>query len=219
MPGEFVSVAMGVPFLRSARDVAMRWTWARRSDNFLTAQFGDLLDAVPQLRQHFGGVLAQQRGSGNLGREAGELDRAADRQVAAALLLLHFDYTAAGAQGRIVGNFLHGKHRRAGHLELAQDVDRLELGLVGQPLLDLCKDTEDVRLARADSGVGRIFHPFRLTDRLAGLRPVLFLDREIDVSVRVGFPALTLEYPARLPATAGVSAAGDRISELPVRIL
>jgi len=45
-------------------------------------------------------VLAQQRGSGNLGREAGELDRAADRKVAAALLLLHLDHGAAGAQGR-----------------------------------------------------------------------------------------------------------------------
>src|SRR5438876_5827435 len=107
MPGEFVSFAMGSPFLCRMREVAMRWTWARRSDNSLTAQFGDLFSAVTQLRQHFGGVLAQQRGSGNLGREAGELDRAADRQVAAALLLLHLDHGAAGAQGRIVGNFLH----------------------------------------------------------------------------------------------------------------
>jgi len=98
------------------------------------AQFGDLFCAITQLRQHFGGVLARQRGSGNLGREARELDRAADRKVAAAVLLLHLDHAAAGAQGRIVGNFLHGEHRRAGHLELAQDVDRLELGLVGQPL-------------------------------------------------------------------------------------
>src|SRR5712692_3599841 len=195
------------------------WTQPRRSDDFSTAQFGDLLLAVTQLRQHFVGVLAQQRGSGNLRREAGELDRAADRKVAAALLLLHLDHGAAGAQGRIVGNFLHGKHRRAWHLELAQHVDRLELGLVGQPRLDLCKDIEDVRLARAGGGVGRICRPFWLPDRLAGLRPVLLLDREVDVGVRVGFPALALEYPARLPAAACVSAAGDRIGELPVRIL
>src|SRR6266478_915224 len=201
------------------RNVAMPSTSARRSDDLFTAQFGDLFSAITQLRQHFGGVLAQQRGSGNRGREAGELDRAADRKVAAALLLLHLDHGAAGAQGRIVGNFLHGKHRRAGHLELAQDVDRLELGLVGQPLLDLCKDIEDVGLAGAGSGVYRIFRPFRLPDRLAGLRPVLFLDREIDVGVRVGVPALALEYPARLPAAAGVAAAGDRIAKLPIWIL
>src|SRR5437899_5241879 len=194
-------------------------TRAGRSDDVLTVQLGDLFSAVAELRQHFVGVLAQQRGSGDLGREAGELDRAADREVAAAPLLLHLDHAAAGAQGRIVGDLLHGKYRRARHLELAQDVDRLELRLVGQPLFDLRKDIEDVRLARASGGVCRILRPFRLTDRLAGLHPVLLLDREIDVDVRVALPALALEYPARLAATAGIAAAGNRIAELSVGIL
>ena len=76
-----------------------------------------------------------------------------------------------------------------------------------------------MRLARAGGGVCRIFRPFRLTDSLAGLRPVLLLDREVDVGVRVGFPALALEYPARLPAAACVSAAGDRIAKLSIWIL
>src|SRR5205085_8422039 len=96
---------------------------------------------------------------------------------------------------------------------------RLELGFVGQLLLDLCKDLEDVRLARLGSGVLRILRPFRLADRLAGPLPVLLLDREVDVGVRVGFPALALEDPAGLSAAACVAAARDSIGELPVRIL
>src|SRR2546427_5857457 len=194
-------------------------TRAGRSYDVLTVQFGDLFSAVAELRQHFVGVLAQQRGSGDLGREAGELDRAADREIAAAPLLLHLDHAAAGAQGRIVGDLLHGKHRRARHLELAQNIDGLDLRLVGQPLLDLRKDSEDVRLARAGGGVCGILRPFRLTDRLAGALPVLLLDREIDVSVRVGFPALALEYPARLPATAGIAAARNGVAKLSIGIL
>ena len=118
-----------------------------------------------------------------------------------------------------MGKLLHGKHRPTRHLELPQYVDRLELGLVGEPLLYVRKDIEEARLAGAGGGVRRIFRPFRLTDRLAGPFPILFLDREIDVGVRVGFPALALEDPARLPATAGVAAARDRIAKLPVRIL
>ena len=55
---------------------------------------------------------------------------------------------AARAQRRVVGDLLHRQHRRAGDVELAQDVDRLELGLVGEPLLDRREDLEDVRLAR-----------------------------------------------------------------------
>src|SRR5258708_11501847 len=133
--------------------------------------------------------------------------------------MLHLDDASAGAQERVVGKLLQGKHRPEWHLELAQDVDRLELGFVGEPFLDVCKDIEDVRLSGEGSGVCRIFRPFRLTDRLAGALPVLFLDREIDVGVRVSFPALALEYPARLPAAAGVAAARYRIAKRSVRIL
>ena len=76
-----------------------------------------------------------------------------------------------------------------------------------------------MRLARLGSGVFRILRPFRLADRLAGPFPVLLLDGEVDVGVRVGFPALALEDPSGLSAAACVSAARDSIGELPVRIL
>src|SRR6266478_5105795 len=122
MDGTFVSFAMGVSFLCSLQDVPMRLAQARRSDDLFAKQFSDLFFAVTQLRQHFGGVLAEQRGSGNLGREAGELHRAADRKVSAARLMLHVDYAAAGAQERIVGKLLHGKYRPAWHLELPQHI-------------------------------------------------------------------------------------------------
>src|SRR5215210_9183247 len=133
--------------------------------------------------------------------------------------MLHLDNASAGAQERIVGKVLHGKHRPAWHFELTQYVDRFELSFVGEPFLDVCKDVEDVWLAGVGRSVCRIFCPFRFADRLAGTLPVLFLDREIDVSVRVSFPALALEYPTRLPAAAGVASARDRIAKRSIRIL
>src|SRR5262245_60037382 len=48
---------------------------------------------------------------------------------------------------RVIGDFLHAQHGCGGHLVLAQDVDRLVFGLVGEPLLDLIEDFEDVRLS------------------------------------------------------------------------
>ncbi len=45
------------------------------------------------------------------------------------------------------------------------------------------------------------------------------LDREVDVGVRVGLPALALEHPARLPAAAGIAAARHHVAERAVRVL
>src|SRR5665647_463483 len=59
---------------------------------------GNLLLVVAELSQNFIGVFAQQRGSGNLGFEVGELDRAAHGPVATAFLMRHLDDRAAGAQ-------------------------------------------------------------------------------------------------------------------------
>src|SRR3984893_16426048 len=78
-----------------------------RSDDLVTVHPRDLFRAVAQLSQNLVGMLPQQRGAGNLRREAGELDRAADSQILAALLLLHLDDTATSTQGRIVFDFLH----------------------------------------------------------------------------------------------------------------
>src|SRR6266404_8986583 len=109
MDGTFVSFAMGVSFLCSLQDVPMRLAQARRSNDLFAKQFSDLFFAVTQLRQHFGGVLAEQRGSGNLGREARELHRAADCKVSAARLMLHLDYAAAGVQERFLDEPLPAK--------------------------------------------------------------------------------------------------------------
>jgi len=80
---------------------------------------------------------------------------------------------AAGAQERIVGKlFMDSTARR--HLELAAEYGSpSNFGLVGQPFLDPLQRCRDVRLPRMGSGVRRILRPFRPTDRLAGLRPVL----------------------------------------------
>src|SRR5258705_12050343 len=58
-------------------DVAMRRSLVRRSDDLLGMQLGDLVGAVAQLRQHLVCVFPEQRGAGDLGREARELDGAA----------------------------------------------------------------------------------------------------------------------------------------------
>src|SRR5437667_87309 len=81
--------------------------------------------------------------------------------------------------------------------------------LAGHPLFDLSKDIEDARLPRASGGIGRIVGPFRPADRLASRAPILLLDGEVDVGVRVGLPAFALEYPAGLPSAARVAAARD----------
>jgi hypothetical protein len=100
-----------------------------------------------------------------------------------------------------------------------RNVDRLVLGLVSQPLLHFVEVVEDVRLASLGGVVRRVVDPLGLTDGTAGLRPVLFLDREVDVRVGVGLPPLALEHRARLAATAGVAATGHDVDERAIRVL
>lgn len=154
-----------------------------------------------------------------VGGEVGELDRASDGQVGAALLVLHLHDGAALAQRRVVSNFLHAQHRGARDPVLAQDVDGLVLGLVRQPLLGLGEDVEDVRLAGLGGGVSGVVFPFGLADGLAGGAPVLWLDGEVDVGVGVVLPALALQDPARVAAAAGVAAAGHGVGEGAVGVL
>src|SRR5271163_1432996 len=92
-------------------------------DDLVMVHLRDLFRAVAQLLQHLVGMLAQQRSAGDLRREVGELDRAADGEILAAFLFLDLDDSAAGPQRRIVFDFLHRQDRSAWHLELAQDVD------------------------------------------------------------------------------------------------
>src|SRR6266404_260394 len=74
-------------------------------------------------------------------------------------------------------------------------------------------------LACAGCGIGWVVDPLRLTHSLTGRPPVLLLNGEIDVRIWIGFPALALKYPTRLPSAARISAARHHISESAVGIL
>ena len=79
---------------------------------------------------------------------------------------------SAGAQCRVIGNFLHGQYGRAGDFVFPEMVDCFELGLVGNQLFDLGKNFENVGLPRACRVIGWIVDPLRLTQSLAGSPPV-----------------------------------------------
>src|SRR3954463_7384697 len=102
-----------------------------RSDRAGLVHRPDLFRRVAQIRQHLVGMLAEQRRGLHLDLQVGELDRASDGQVLAELRVRHLDHGAALAQGLVLGDLLHRQHRRAGGVVGAQDVHRLELGLVG----------------------------------------------------------------------------------------
>src|SRR5258705_1184530 len=74
-------------------------------------------------------------------------------------------------------------------------------------------------LTRLGRLVVRIVDPFGTPDRAADRLPRMALNREVDISVRIGFPSLALEHPARLPAAARVAATWHDIGECAVRIL
>src|SRR5262249_34555688 len=112
-------------------------------DDLPVAHLGDGSRVVPERVEHLVGVLTEQRGARDTGLEPGELDRAAHGQVRPATLLLDLHDGPALAQRGVLGDLLHAQHRRAGHLPLAPDVDRLVLRLVAEPLLDLFEDLED----------------------------------------------------------------------------
>src|SRR5579885_1150482 len=160
--------------LSSWRRISTRLSVSRGiSHDLAAAHLRDLFGGVTKLGQHFVGVLAEQRRAGDFGREGGKFDRTADRQVLAALFLIDFNDGAAGAQRWIAGNFLHRQHGSAGNFELAQNLDRLELGLVRKPLLDLRENFKDARLPRLRRRVMGILRPFGLADSLTGPLPVL----------------------------------------------
>src|SRR6202022_1402634 len=56
-------------------------------------------------------------------------------------------------------------------------------------------------------------------DRAANRRPGVTLDREVDVGVRIRFPALAFQHPAWLAAAAGLAPARNEIAEFAVRVL
>jgi hypothetical protein len=87
-------------------------------------------------------VLAQKRRSLDVDLQVRELDRASGTIVEVPHPKLG-SYLTVGSPIKfsdlkvdIKASPLHRQHRRARDVELAQDIDGLELGLVGQPILD-----------------------------------------------------------------------------------
>src|SRR5438309_4632966 len=108
-------------------------------------------------------MLAEQWRASNVRSEVGELDRAAYGQIGAALLVRDLDNGTARAQRRVIRNFLHAQHGRAGNAEWPQFIDCLVLSFVGKPLLNVSEDLEDVGLTCARRGIGWIVNPLRFT--------------------------------------------------------
>ena len=186
---------------------------------FSVAQRGDLIRAVAELCEDLVGVLAEQRRALHVGRTVGHLDRIADREVLAARRVIDLDDGAGLAQRRFVRDLLHRENRSARDVVLVEDVHRLELGLGLRPFLDLVEDFRQMRQPRLRRRVPRIGQPFLAADHLADGFPDRRLGDEVDVGVGIGFPALALENPSRLPAAGGVARARDGIAERAVGIL
>src|ERR1700730_13540068 len=188
-------------------------------NGFCRVQPGNVFLSITEIAQNFVGVLAQHGGGCHFDLQVRELDRAADRQVLAANLVVDVDDRAALAQVGGLRQFLHRENRRAWNVELAQNVDRFVLGLVLEPLFDRLEDVEDLVLTRFGRHIGGVFGPLGFADGSGDRLPRMALNGEIDVSVRVGFPTLTFQDPTGLSAAAGIAAAGHDIGETAMRVL
>src|SRR6266568_7012227 len=76
------------------------------SDRFFGVQLSDLLRAVEQdFRQHLVGMLTEQRSALHFNLQLRELDRATERHVLAATLLVNFHHRAALTQRHVLVEF------------------------------------------------------------------------------------------------------------------
>ena len=62
-------------------------------------------------------------------------------------------------------------------------------------------------------------NPLFFTNHLANGFPYCRLDDNINVGIRIGFPAFAFQNPARLTATRGIAGAGYRLTKMAVREL
>src|SRR5258708_18733351 len=92
------------------------------SDGFCRVQPGNIFLSITEIAQNFIGVLAQYGRGLHFDLQVRELDRAADRQVLTANLVVDFHDRAALAQVGGFRQFLHGENRRAWNVVLAQNV-------------------------------------------------------------------------------------------------
>lgn len=80
---------------------------------------------------------------------------------------------------------------------------------------DFSKNIENMWLSCMGCTVCRIGNPFWFADGFTGVFPVLLLNSEINIGVRIGFPAFTFQDPARLTATTCITTAGTASPNVP----
>src|ERR1700722_7580187 len=184
------------------------------SNHLFGAQRRNFFGGEAKLGQHLIGVLPEQRRALDLGGAVGHLDRVADRQVFAAGRMIHLDDGAAGAQRGFGSQFLHRQDRTARNVVLVELGHGFEFGFGHGPAFDRGEDLHQARQARVRRRVVGIGDPLRLADDVADFLPHRRLGDEVEIRVRVGFPALALDDPAGLATARGVARARYRGAEL-----
>lgn len=80
---------------------------------------------------------------------------------------------------------------------------------------DFSKNIENMWLSGMGCTVCRIGNPIWFADGFTGVFPVLLLNSEINIGVRIGFPTFTFQDPARLTATTRITSAGTASPNVP----
>src|SRR6202030_1040116 len=158
-------------------------------------------------------MLAEQGRARYLAWAVRHLDGIANREVFAALGMIHLDDGAGGEQRLMLDQLLHRQDRTAGDVVLVENFHRLELGLGHGPLLDAREDLVKPRQPGGRLGVIGMGLPAGLADDVANLLPNLRLGDEVDVGVWIGLPALALQDAARLTAAGIVASAWYCVAE------
>ena len=127
--------------------------------------------------------------------------------------MIHLNHSSRLSQARLFSKLLHREDRAAGNVERIAGVHDLELGLGLGPFLDGVEDLADLVEPLRRRRVAGFFLPFRLADEIADRRPDRRLGDEVDIGVRIGFPALAFEDPAGLAAARVVAGARHRLAE------
>lgn len=80
---------------------------------------------------------------------------------------------------------------------------------------DFSKNIENMWLSGMGCTVCRIGNPIWFADGFTGVFPVLLLNSEINIGIRIGFPAFTFQDPARLTATTRITTARTASPNVP----
>src|ERR1700719_2161957 len=114
-------------------------------------------------------MLAEQGRARYLAWAVRHLDGIANREVFAALGMIHLDDSAGGAQRLILDQLLHRQDWTAGDVVLVENFHRLELGL--GPLLDAREDFVEALKPGRGLGVIGMGLPAGLANDITNLLP------------------------------------------------